>query len=159
MPFEDHYVPTPSFTMMMDGSIRSNASESVVGETHKGTLRHRSVNKPAEEESPVVAVNEDALEDLEFSKKTAETGQTGGNAAPRFSRTADDEEILRFPENTFSFLLLARYPFCEKAHPEYEEGTSTLIKRRKTQDYLCIPFWAAVTVLILQILIYTLALQ
>eukprot|EP00526_Cylindrotheca_closterium_P002841 CAMPEP_0113601178 /NCGR_PEP_ID=MMETSP0017_2-20120614/92_1 /TAXON_ID=2856 /ORGANISM="Cylindrotheca closterium" /LENGTH=988 /DNA_ID=CAMNT_0000509457 /DNA_START=15 /DNA_END=2981 /DNA_ORIENTATION=+ /assembly_acc=CAM_ASM_000147 len=81
---------------------------------------------------------------------------------------SDDEdhyEVRTFPRNTFSFLLLAKYPLCDRGQSQMQVPWAVWklsdIERRRWQrsrDYLCLPFWFAWSILILQIGIYTLAL-
>eukprot|EP00980_Cylindrotheca_fusiformis_P018198 scaffold5889_cov115-Cylindrotheca_fusiformis.AAC.5 len=71
------------------------------------------------------------------------------------------EEERAFPDNTFSFLLLVKYPFCERKTSENEaviEETDRL-SGKTSSDYMCLPFWLALSILVIQLAIYSLALQ
>ena len=89
--------------------------------------------------------------------------------------SVEEEEVRTFPNNTFSFLLLARYPLVEKAkaQPSVVEAdpivddqndesgmtTSERTRQSRSKDWLCLPFWLGVAILVLQVLIYSLVLQ
>lgn len=144
MSANNHMTLSPTSTIMMDGSVND-----ITPRDCSETLRHRAVNK----------VPEGLLEPIEMVKNDLETNNRDSEDKLQENADDGDDESQSFPENTFSFLLIARYPLFEKARPEHEEGTNKLVRKRKTRDYLCIPFWFASGVLILQIFIYTLALE
>lgn len=151
------------FAIMMDGSVQ-NVHEGHTASTtdQTGTLRQRVKSKVADPEA-----NKEAMRDLEYNRNTKSQKSNieyGEQDASPYSGLHDkivgDNEVRTFPQNTFSFLLLARYPICEKTQAENDDGRSNVpIPRKKTRDYLCLPFWCALGVLILQLAIYTLALQ
>lgn len=73
-----------------------------------------------------------------------------------------------FPETTFSFFLVTRYPICGKPSDEMHSvdfseeislRTSNTWRKTHERDYLCIPYWGALFVVTAQLGIYTLALQ
>jgi hypothetical protein len=93
--------------------------------------------------------------------------KVSGTRNVRYLDTDDDdddsvfEEERAFPDNTFSYLLLVRYPLCDRKKSENEdagEGTSRQA-RQNSPDFLCLPFWLAAGILVVQITIYTLALN
>lgn len=79
----------------------------------------------------------------------------------------DDEDERTFPNNTFSFLLLAKYPLIGKRREEEDETQGIAGGNEETNtspshnspDYMCLSFWLAIAILSLQVTIYTLALQ
>eukprot|EP00980_Cylindrotheca_fusiformis_P018194 scaffold5889_cov115-Cylindrotheca_fusiformis.AAC.1 len=87
------------------------------------------------------------------------------NNASRDIGIEDDDSVFEeertFPDNTFSFLLLVKYPFCErkKAEHEIEIEEADRLSGKTSSDYMCLPFWLALSILVIQLAIYSLALQ
>lgn len=82
----------------------------------------------------------------------------------RYLDTDDDDSVFdeerTFPDNTFSFFLLTRYPICEKEASETgSDSEEANTARQNSSDYLCLPFWLALSILVVQLTIYSLALQ
>eukprot|EP00980_Cylindrotheca_fusiformis_P016234 scaffold4825_cov132-Cylindrotheca_fusiformis.AAC.11 len=82
----------------------------------------------------------------------------------RYVDVEDDdsvEEQRAFPDNTFSFLLIAKYPLCEskKEEDEIDLDSSDHQTGKNSPDYLFLPFLLALAVLVMQLAIYSLALQ
>ena len=148
----------PSFMIMMDGSVRDSRAEVSAGTAEPSrNLRQRVARMPKDEEATkdVESVESGRMKKGELAQQNAAYSQGRKSSGGR----NQDREMESFPENSFSFLLVARYPFCEKADPEFVEGTNNPIPKRKSRNYLSIPFWSALVVLTLQVFIYTMALQ
>ncbi|CAJ1946015.1 unnamed protein product [Cylindrotheca closterium] len=136
----------------MDGSVQNNRMEyaSLADADKNGTLRQR-VKVPEN----IVHADLESDENMEKSNMKQNRGDTNDEYA------ADENDIRTLPRNTFSFLIIARYPFCEKARPDNNDDRTSIVQNRrkkKHRDYLCIPFWISLGILVLQITIYTLAL-
>lgn len=74
----------------------------------------------------------------------------------------DNHEVRAFPQSTFSFYMLAKWPLCGYSAPEdtveCNKERNILRAKQRTRDYLCLPFWLATFILFLQVGVYALAL-
>ena len=148
---------SPSFIIKMDGSVQNNRKDyaSLTDADQNGTLRQRV--KPQQEEVPDNSLRTD-LESNEKEKPVKKQPEQNVGDTDHEADVGNDD-LRTLPRNTFSFLIIARYPFCENARRENDDRRSIIqIQSSKTRDHLCVPFWCSLGILILQITIYTLAL-
>eukprot|EP00980_Cylindrotheca_fusiformis_P016232 scaffold4825_cov132-Cylindrotheca_fusiformis.AAC.9 len=100
--------------------------------------------------------------ELEIDETGAKLKKMGGRRFLDIDENDDDsflDEVSTFPNNTFSFLLISRYPFCERKTAESEIDIDVSQTGKVSPDFLCLPFWLALAILVLQVTIYSLALQ
>eukprot|EP00980_Cylindrotheca_fusiformis_P017420 scaffold5418_cov107-Cylindrotheca_fusiformis.AAC.1 len=108
-------------------------------------------------------INVQAKKILRLEQRMLETRQKlRRSSGSRGIGIEDDDSVLEedstFPNNTFSFLLLVKYPFCERKTTENVAAIEEA-DRMSSSDYMCLPFWLALSILVIQLAIYSLALQ
>lgn len=115
-------------------------------------------------ESRIQGTQERKIRSLEARMTDTRQKLNRARSARYLDLDSDDDSVMdeerAFPDNTFSFLLLVKYPLCEKKADEGEdELEASRHKGKNSPDYLCLPFWLALAVLVIQLTIYSLALQ
>jgi hypothetical protein len=117
-------------------------------------------------------------EDQGIRKRSSATSRPSLKSAPMFASMTsmqmmdldpkdneeddDEDEIMAFPHSTVSFLLLAKWPLCGRNAPEdgleCSQQGHVLRAKHRSRDYLCLPFWLSLGIVVLQAGVYTLAL-